>query len=428
MSDSPPQRSLTEPRAWQERPGLIAVKPPDLGEPWETECAAGPTVEAKRVAEAWRVVDRPGTLLLTGATGFLGGFLLAELLAETDARIVCLGRASDPGALKERIAANLTRQRRTFDPQALADRVEAVVGDVSKPRWGLDEPTWSDLAGRIDTILHNAARINLANSYTRLKPINVGGTLAALQLAVTGRGKRLHYVSSIGSVSARWYVELGHAYENDPPRDLGGMNGGYPQTKAVAETLVARLGRAGMPVTIHRPGLLIGDSVTGAWEADDLLSNLLRSWVRFHAAFPFEGDLDLTPVDYVARGIVALTTTPASVGRAFHLVNARNWTVPQLLAMLAELGHRVEMLPYEDWLEAAERLAFETHDPRIGAAVRLFPPAAAAKHKTFPLVYRIRFDDRDARALLEPRGIVCPPVDPPLIARYIAAMDLESGR
>src|SRR5262249_17249187 len=133
-------------------------------------------------------------ILLTGATGFLGAFLLDELLRETDAQIVCLVRANDADQGRERIAHNL--QQYGLDHPDFEQRVVAVPGNLEQPLLGLSSVEFDRLAEEIDVIYHNGAVVNLIYPYSQLRAANVGGTREILRLATKVRPKPMHYVST----------------------------------------------------------------------------------------------------------------------------------------------------------------------------------------------------------------------------------------
>lgn len=378
---------------------------------WEAECRLGFEPGARGgMGEARRA---PEVALLTGASGFLGGFLLRELLERTNLRIVCLLRGRDEAAA----AAKLETQ---LGGTPAAGRVEVVRGDLARPDLGLGTEGFEALARRVDVIYHNAAQIHLGHRYDRLKGPNVEGTRTVLRLAFAGgRWKPIHYVSSIGVVTSRPYLDRSEARETDVPADLDTLNGGYPQSKAVAESLVRRAAALGLPATIYRPGLLTGCSTTGRWTADDLLANLMRTWIHTGVAYDPGGRLDLTPVDYVARSIVHIAARPEAVGRTFHLVNPSPPSAPELVAIFTRAGFPVRMLDFEAWRDAVERQADARADSRLAAALLLFPPSGGEAAVRFPLVYRIRFDDAAARSLLDAPGIHCPAIDADVIGRYV---------
>jgi thioester reductase-like protein len=101
--------------------------------------------------------DGGARILLTGATGFFGAFLLTELLATTGRRIACLVRAGDEEHAFRRLRHNLVRYHR-WDP-SVTERVDVIVGDLAEPRLGLAEGGFAALAASVDTIIHNGAEV-----------------------------------------------------------------------------------------------------------------------------------------------------------------------------------------------------------------------------------------------------------------------------
>ncbi len=255
-------------------------------------------------------------ILLTGTTGFLGAYLLDELLHRTEAAIVCLVRASDETAGRRRLMNNLKRYSLT--PPDLEERVRVVVGDFSKPAFGLSDESWQQLAAEIDVIYHNAADFNLALSYASLRATNVGGVIEALKLAVATRTKPVHLVSTFAvHTTAENRGQL--VTEEDPIQPFEKQLNGYTQTKWIGEKLVREARRRGIPVTMYRPGHITGDSITGASNTNDLLHTLVIICLRLGAAPRRDVEIDVTPVDYVAKALVELSFQPKSANRDFHL-------------------------------------------------------------------------------------------------------------
>ncbi|MCA9716352.1 MAG: SDR family oxidoreductase, partial [Myxococcales bacterium] len=154
-------------------------------------CAAlEPTLRPRAHAVSGRDV------ILTGATGFVGGYLLAELLARSPRRVVCLVRARDPEHGWSRIAETARRLGRTIERA----RVEVVPADLSRPQLGLTDDVFAALAERAHRVIHCAARVDWSAPFEELRPTNVGGTIEVIRLACLAGGAAIHYVSSIGVV------------------------------------------------------------------------------------------------------------------------------------------------------------------------------------------------------------------------------------
>src|SRR5262249_49779917 len=132
---------------------------------------------------------------LTGATGFFGAFVLADLLAATPARVECLVRAASEREAQTRLLAAWSRY---FPTRALPlDRVTAVRGDLAETRFGLAEAAFGELARRVDAIYHAGAAVNCLRPYRALRASNVQGTEEVLRLAASERTKPLHHISSL---------------------------------------------------------------------------------------------------------------------------------------------------------------------------------------------------------------------------------------
>ena len=157
------------------------------------EAVLDPTIQFAPAETAVRTAPR--RIFLTGATGFLGAFLLRDLLHATDAQIHCLVRAADPASGRTRLLAALARW---FPGEQLdAERIVAVPGDLAQPFLGLAGATFDQLAAQVDLIVHSGAQINWLTPYAALKPANVLGTATSIRLAAHCRLKSLHYVSSV---------------------------------------------------------------------------------------------------------------------------------------------------------------------------------------------------------------------------------------
>lgn len=356
----------------------------------------------------------PGAVLLTGATGFLGAYLLDELLRRTDAVIHCLVRAAD----QEAAAARLRKHLRNLGlwREEAGRRVVAVAGDLSRPRLGLAEADYRRLAHDIDTIYHNGAWINALLPYADLKAVNVEGTREILRFAGTVRTKPVHYLSTLalffGDAHARHPLA-----ETDIPVLDEGLRGGYKQTKWVAEQLVRNAQARGLPAAIHRPGRILGHSQTGVnSNLQDVLCTVLKGCVLLGKAPDVDTVIDLTPVDYVSRAIVHLARSGEAYGRAFHLCNPRPIAWNALMDLVRDLGHPLESLPYPEWVEALRRHSAQNPGVSFYRQLRLLlrsPIYLFAQDK--PL-----FSADATHRALAAASIDCPRIDRKLMAAYFA--------
>ncbi|MCC6747312.1 MAG: thioester reductase domain-containing protein, partial [Deltaproteobacteria bacterium] len=359
----------------------------------------------------------PRTLLLTGATGFLGGFLVAELLAGADLQLVCLVRAASDAEALGRVKAQLEAQglwRAGFE-----GRLSAVAGDLAAPRFGLAPARYEALAGRVDEVLHNGARIDLVLPYEALRDANVGGTLEALRLALHGRVRPLHYVSTLAIFQADAYEAEPRIFEDAPLLPATGLVSGYMQTKWVSERLLEAARARGLPVTVLRPGLISGDSILGRTDRDGWFRLLLAELLGRQVAPAVELPLNLTPVDYVARAIARLVLRRESLGHAFHLFNPTSGRLEQVLAFVAQKGHAIQRLPLPAWRELVGGGAGQ---PAASLFAQLLPALLRPELVIDPEAYDLakKIDGANAARGLEGSGIACPRLDETLLETYFA--------
>ncbi|WNI27195.1 thioester reductase domain-containing protein [Streptomyces sp. ITFR-16] len=248
-------------------------------------------------------------LLLTGATGFLGSRLCAELLRRTDEDITCLVRAESAGPADIRLRERLRRQ-----DQDIADsgRLHVVAGDFSQPYLALDVPSYQSLAHRTRVVYHCGASVNMAAAYQDLAPANVAGTREILKFCRAAGADALHFVSSLGVFLSSRAVGLTVVSESTPPSSGTCSEIGYPRSKYEAEQLVrAASASTGLHARIYRPSLVLADSRDGACPHDDFTACLLAAVVAT-GAFPHtDSHLPVITADHAAQSIAALSLAGA---------------------------------------------------------------------------------------------------------------------
>jgi nonribosomal peptide synthetase MxcG len=357
----------------------------------------------------------PGRVLLTGATGFLGAFLLQSLLEHTRAEIVCLIRAADDTQAADRLQRTLLKY--LLWDNRLADRiVVAIAGDLTRPDLGVGAKRFVELAEDIDAIYHNGARVNHLEPYARLRLANVDGTSEVLRLATTTRLKPVHYVSTCDVA-----VNMGDnpaVLREDLRVDARSlMPNGYVASKWVAEGLVRAAAERGVPVVIYRPSRVCGHTVTGAGSIDDSFWNLIRAMVVLAAA-PVVGEqtVDLVPADHVAAAIAHLSRQPGSIGKTFHLTNPRPVPIRLVLNVLRQRGYELAEIPSAEWarrLAAGAEQAAEAGDYTLGML------AAQLGSHPMDAVPTLVFGRDNTLAGLSGSAVPPPSVDAESIGRYV---------
>lgn len=263
-------------------------------------------------------------VFLTGATGFLGAFLCMELLKKYPSAVVrCLVRASDDTKAFARLSKNLKDHQVWND--AYAPRIVAVVGDLSKKYFGLPEAKFQEMADQTDLIIHNGAMVHWVYPYSKLKPMNVGGTVECLRLATCGTElASVHFVSSTSVFDSAHYMGRSELVSEDDPLDGGaGLSVGYAQSKWIAERLMMLAMTRGIPACIFRPGFITGHTVMGVMNTDDYIVRLIKGCIQLGTAPSILNAVNACPVDFVAQAIV--TVSNAAVGKCFHIDNPKTF-------------------------------------------------------------------------------------------------------
>ncbi len=278
-----------------------------------------------------------GTTFVTGATGVVGSEIVRQLLAQGPDRLVLLIRAASASEARARLdslGASLG-----LHGNALEGRVEAIVGDTSLPSFGVEPPRLAAIAAHTRRIVHCAAlvRMNLPLEEARASALGAARNVIDLARSAARAGSlaKVEFVSTVGVGGLRPGVL--------PERfiaEVRDYHNSYEQAKAEAEVLVEQAIGEGLPITVHRPSMVVGHSHTGEVRQFQIFYHLVDflSGRRTRGLFPSLGDtrLDVVPVDYVANAVVWSSTTRDTIGRVLHLC-----TGPEASPRLVVLRSRV---------------------------------------------------------------------------------------
>ncbi|XP_065058654.1 uncharacterized protein LOC135686369 [Rhopilema esculentum] len=317
-----------------------------------------------------------GRVLLTGATGYLGAFILKDLLENTRVHIYCLVRDLPDAPVENRLINNLQKygilssspEKQSDEQKRLAQlfqkRVTAVKADVSLINFGLSEEDYAHFAVEIDFVIHAAAAVNLIYPYKALHGPNVLGTQNILMFACTSKIKPVHYIST----NAVFPSKLKDcAEEEDMTKFHQDLADGYSQTKWVAEQLISRAGRRGLPVAIYRLGNLSGESKNAYWNPADFNFLMLVGCLAVGKAPNVDWLIEMTPVDFVSKAIVKLTQKISwSLGKVFHIINANPIDSKLLLEWISTHGYPLKILPFEEWKQSVKSYNVKNKASSVG--------------------------------------------------------------
>ncbi len=337
-----------------------------------------------------------GNIFFTGFPGFLGAELLPRVLARRPGdRARCLVQPKFAALARARADVLIG-----LHPE-LRGRIELVEGDITSPGLGLPDPAGA--AEGVVEIYHLAAVYDLMVRREIGMAVNVLGTRHLLDFAGRcGRLERFQYVSTC-YVSGR---HPGTFLESDLEKGQV-FNNFYEETKHLAEVEVRARMAAGLPGTIYRPAITVGDSRTGETQKFDgpyfVIQWLLRQ--PGLALMPVVGDgrcdVNVVPRDFVVGAIDALAARPGSLGKTYQLADPRPLDVNGLLEQVARAaGVRLLRIPLPVGLA---KFSLD-HVPGVHALLRI--PSASIDY----FVHPARYDTRNAAADLVGTGIECPPL------------------
>lgn len=270
------------------------------------------------------------SLVLTGATGFFGPFILSKLLELTALPVYVLARGQNDRHARERVLSAMARVSGESCVHALLDRVVVWQSDLAAQALGLTDERWREIAGQRCGIFHNGAVVDYVRNYASLRLANVAGTKAVLDLAMTGAPKQLHYISSTFIFG---WTRKGVLLETDNNGEMAELDFGYSQSKWVAEQLVHRAAAAGLPVAVYRPSLIsVSQSLSG--DTHDVAARLLAFMIRHGVAVATPNQISLLPADVLAHNLVTIAQQPLIRAATYHL------TADQYHS-LTELTHQI---------------------------------------------------------------------------------------
>ncbi|MBP0605641.1 amino acid adenylation domain-containing protein [Burkholderia sp. CpTa8-5] len=369
------------------------------------------------------LLAKPRTMLLTGATGFVGVHLLAELLATTSAVVHCLVRATDAAAGWARIDEKLRAYDVSLGPDERA-RIRIWAGDFTQVRFGMDEHDYAVLADEIDIVYHSASAVNFIQPYCYMKKINVDGLQQILAFAGCRRTKALILLSTISVYSwgHRFTGKTVMTEADDIDQNLPAVleDIGYTRSKWVMEKTADQAAQRGLPLMTFRLGYATFHGETGVSADYQWWGRLVKTCIAL-GTVPDLHDLreGLTSVDYMTKAIARISRNPAALGHKFNLINSpeTDVTLKEFFSRLERyFGLRFRVVPFREWVDS-----WKTDiDAPLYPLLSLFDDNIRDGMSTAELYQgNYAWDCRNAIQFLEGSGIEQPAFSREQLARYM---------
>jgi fatty acid CoA ligase FadD9 len=291
----------------------------------------------------------PSMIFITGVTGFVGAFLLAEMLKiyPSDCKFICLVRCKPLINPLDRI-----RQTMLFYllwKEEFRERIIALQGDLTKDRFGLDSETYEDLAAKTEIIFHCGATVNFVLPYSKLYGPNVNGTLEVIRFATyASTCIPIQYISTMSVLPFGMATET--SIDNISPDHL---KNGYAQSKWVAEKLISKASHSGLPVVIYRLGSIGASAETGACNPNDINTLLLATIMKigYYPETIIHSTFNGLPVNFAVQNIVSFNRHQSETyGKIHHIMNKHgNISFENVLDNIRRCDIQLECISYDQW-------------------------------------------------------------------------------
>ena len=339
-------------------------------------------------------------IFLTGTSGYLGIYLLKDLLLETDADIYCLVRAMDETMGLNRIINNAKSYEIGFSDAEL-ERIKVIIGDVSKEKFGLDDNDYLEISRRVGSVYHCAAIDNFYLPYNVVRSVNVIGVVHIIEFCLFKSKKSLFHVSSCAAslIDGQKNVET-----------IGLVNG-YAQSKYVSEKIVLELNKQGMDITNYRFGYLYSLEADMADEEQGF-ETFITAMLKMECMPNIDMVFDLTPVEYSSKSIVRTSKLPRhSRKSSYTFYNPAPLRWQHLAAALTKLCPQISTVSLDEFVEKFQEYVMNSNKKNV----KLLKSVVSADfEKQINLMFNnIEWDDV---GLLKPW---CPHCDKGFVEHYV---------
>jgi amino acid adenylation domain-containing protein/thioester reductase-like protein len=366
----------------------------------------------------------PKAILLSGATGFVGRFLLSQLLVDTEAVIYCLVRGKTQLDATQRMHQTLLRWdlwREEFE-----GRLVAIPADMRLPFLGMDPMTYRFVCEEVEIVYHCATSMNHLETYRMAKAANVEGAKELLRLVTRGRPKVVNYISTLSVFGQSQSAPNRVVTELSPiDSEVHLSSQGYTASKWVSDQIFLNARRRGIQCNIFRLGLVWADTQGRFDEAQHVYRVIKTSLLAGCGIEAYRYAMPPTPVDYVARSIVFLAQRHRSGGGIFHLSSSKQG-IADVFSLCAEYSKiALDLVSHYEWITRIKQLH------RAGSslpAVPLVEYAFNMDRESFEASQRrsaaeqVRFDCLLTQRELERAGIDTPMLNEDLLRACVSDM------
>ncbi|WP_205878058.1 non-ribosomal peptide synthase/polyketide synthase [Mycobacterium camsae] len=402
------------------------------------------------------------TVLLTGATGFVGRYLVLEWLQQLelkDGKLICLVRGRSDQDARRRLDEVFD----SGDPQLLrlyrelaADHLEVIAADKAQIDLGLDQDAWQRLADTVDLIVDSAAVVNAVLPYSELFGPNVVGTAELIRLALTTKLKAYAFVSTadVGrQVNPSVFTEDADIRVVSPSRVISAEPAnGYGNSKWAGEVLLREANDlCGLPVAVFRCGMILADTTyAGQLNLSDTFSRMVLSLVSTGIApasfYPPDRDgnrqrahFDGLPVTFVAEAITTLGAQVLGPGmpavQTYHVMNPHDDGIglDEYVDWLVEAGYPLRRIAdFSEWVRQFETALRALPDrqrrhsvlpmllTRNSGTVEPLQPM----HGSYAPTDRFRAAVREAKIGPDKNNPDIPQISAPIIVKYVTDLQL----
>ncbi|MCP4179880.1 MAG: amino acid adenylation domain-containing protein [bacterium] len=278
-------------------------------------------------------------ILLTGASGFLGVYLLEELLSNRNTNVYCILRGNNKIDIYNKLIKSLKFYKKEY--LIRSKKITLINGDLSKKDIGLSNFDYETITEKIDIIFHNGANVNHIYNYETLRMVNVNSTFELIKMASISKLKKINFISTYDV-----------SYLSPKMIKFKPNINGYIQTKYISERLLQLAIKSKIPTTIFRPGNITGDSINSI--SNYSINNfylLLKGCIQLGYAPAWKHEtVDILPVNIISNLIIELGRKDLSLDKTYNLDNDHKikW-IDYISLIRKKFEYSINLIPIQQW-------------------------------------------------------------------------------